>query len=512
MNSPLQRMHGCPPVKETYIPVNPSPASLVESMRDIGYCMESAVADLIDNSLAAGARKIRLRYSWDDGMPWFMVADDGHGMMEHELADAMRLGCRNPLDERDEADLGRFGLGLKTASFSQCRLMTVISRRAGVLSAMEWDLDFIADDPKHGWRIRKLDLSDEGARAFERELDREYLGGSDGTIVLWRKLDRYDESEKKLLELVNATREHLELTFHRFLTPRKGRRSISISLNDAALEAFNPFFPEHAATQEGPQQLVQFEGEKIFVTPWVLPHHSKVSAEQWKRYACEGGYLHNQGFYVYRARRLIIRGTWFRLKKKEELTKLIRVQVDIPNSLDHRWKINVNKSHASPPEPVRDQLRAIIETISDSGKRVYKRRGAKLRQRSVPVWTRTAGSGESGAIFYTVNREHELIQRFRLRLSDEQRKHFDNILRVIESSFPMELFYSDMAGVPENVRVPDCNRELLENLIATMTDRAEGQSERDAILEQLRDTEPFASVPALTAELLEQYGYNGGGA
>jgi hypothetical protein len=489
---------------DDYILVDPSPASLVESMRDIGYSMESAVADIVDNSIAAEGNQLHLKYSWNSGDPWFAIADNGWGMSGPELADAMRLGCRNPLTRRAEGDLGRFGLGLKTASFSQCRLITVISLKDGDLSALEWDLDLIAEHPGNGWRIRRLDLNDP-IRTQERSLTEQYLAGRSGTVILWRKLDRFDGVEKKLTQLVSATRSHLELTFHRFLAPGAGRSRIHITLNGSELQAFNPFFPDHSATQEGPLQTVQFENRKIEVTPWILPHHSKVTAEEYRRYAGEGGYLQNQGFYVYRARRLIIRGTWFRLKKKEELTKLVRVQVDIPNSLDHLWKINVNKSHASPPEAVREQLRAIIDTISATGKRVYKRRGAKLRERAIPLWNRTAGT--QGAIQYSINRDHGLIEGLRQVLSGSDEKRFSDVLTAIESSFPSALFYTDMANTPETVGTPDMEPEHLRAMLAWLLKGVNEPAAIYAVLTKIRDTEPFASAGAATSALLADYGF-----
>jgi len=121
--------------------LRPDPASLIESMRDIGYSMETAVADLIDNSITAGASNIDIRFSWNDGDPWLAIVDDGYGMDSDELTNAMRLGSKNPLEERDKEDLGRYGLGLKTASFSQCRKLTVISKVGESIEGREWNLN-----------------------------------------------------------------------------------------------------------------------------------------------------------------------------------------------------------------------------------------------------------------------------------------------------------------------------------------------------------------------------------
>ncbi|MEA2095703.1 MAG: ATP-binding protein, partial [Candidatus Cloacimonadota bacterium] len=330
-----------------FLNIQPSPSALVQSLRDIGYSMESAIADVIDNSITAEAKNIHVNFAWNDGNPWIAVSDDGHGMTSAELTDAMRLGSKSPLEERNHNDLGRFGLGLKTASFSQCRQLTLVSSKSGMLSCREWDLDLIKEDPASGWRLKVL--VDPEMQQNKHIANLLPFIHHRGTIVLWRKLDRYDGLEKKINSLVERTRKHLEMIFHRFLLPSRGKKRINISLNNDHLVAFNPFNPLHPATQELPEQSIHVEGQSVKVQPYVLPHYNKISRDEYEKYSGAGGYLQNQGFYVYRNRRLIIKGTWFRLIKKEELTKLLRVQIDIPNSLDHLWKIDVKKSHASPP-------------------------------------------------------------------------------------------------------------------------------------------------------------------
>jgi len=131
------------PASEGEIHLPPSAPDLLESMRAIGYSFEAALADLIDNSIAAGARNVNIRFSANNA-PYIAVIDDGAGMSPQDLTDAMRHGSRNPGIRRDALDLGRFGLGLKTASLSQCRTLTVVSLRDGVVSARRWDLDYIA--------------------------------------------------------------------------------------------------------------------------------------------------------------------------------------------------------------------------------------------------------------------------------------------------------------------------------------------------------------------------------
>jgi hypothetical protein len=175
-------------------------------------------------------------------------------------------------------------------------------------------------------------------------------------------MDRNDEADSSSAQedtfnrsMVSA-RSHVQQVFHRFLAPETGKRRTAIHFNNAPLEAFDPFNLRHPATQVLLEHPIVLEGHRINVQAYILPHHSKLSAEEYQRYGGEEGYLHNQGFYIYRGRRLIIKGTWFNLLKKEELYKLIRVQVDIPNSIDHLWSLDVKKSHASPLNESRKKL------------------------------------------------------------------------------------------------------------------------------------------------------------
>ena len=144
----------------------PNASAMIESMRSHGYTLPTAIADLIDNSIAAECRNVWLRFEWEEGDPWISIIDDGHGLTEESLVNAMRLGSRNPREERDSRDLGRFGLGLKTASFSQARRLTVISRPdpSGTF-LRRWDLDHLAKPDVDGWQLLRSAHRDTGDRA-----------------------------------------------------------------------------------------------------------------------------------------------------------------------------------------------------------------------------------------------------------------------------------------------------------------------------------------------------------
>lgn len=485
----------------------PNPSSLTESMRDIGYSIETAIADVIDNSITAQAKTIDVRFSWNNGKPWLAIIDDGYGMDRNELIAAMQFGSTNPLEQRDRDDLGRFGLGLKTASFSQCRSLTVISRKDSSESCVKWDLDFIAESSDNKWLLSLLNENETCSIQELSGLKKEYLDPkSVGTIVLWQKMDRIEDGtskksqETRFEEAINNVRQHLELVFHRFLSADAGKSNVNILFNKDKLEAFDPFNATKSA--ELRQEEFRFEGQSIYIQPYILPHHNKVTKLEWEKYAGKQGYLHEQGFYVYRNRRLIISATWFRLIKKEELTKLLRVKIDIPNSLDHFWKIDVKKSSASPPSKIKDELKRIIGKIEFSGKQVYKQRGQRLSSEiKSPAWARIAKENQ---IYYQINREHPLLIGHINDLDEKQRPLFDDIISMLESSFPRESFYSDIASNPDDMSAIVLERDQVLNLIKIFLGEGPYESSK---LRELLYIDPFASNKSLTEDIFKELGY-----
>ncbi|PHS26743.1 MAG: ATP-binding protein [Methylophaga sp.] len=457
----------------------PNPSSLAESMRDIGYSIETAIADVIDNSITAEAKTVDVRFSWDNGNPWLAIIDDGYGMVKDELISAMRFGSSNPLEKRDKNDLGRFGLGLKTASFSQCRCLVVISKKENVTSGVKWDLDLIAQSADNDWILSVLNEDEVNSISELFILREEYLArDSEGTIVFWQKMDRLESGlskqsqEIKFNESINSVRQHLELVFHRFLLPDIGKSKVNIFFNKDKIEAFDPF--NSAKSVELRKEEFLFENESIYIQPYILPHHNKVTKLEWEKYAGKQGYLHEQGFYVYRNRRLIISATWFRMLRKEELTKLLRVRIDIPNSLDSFWHIDVKKSHATPPVKIRDELKRIIGKIEFSGKQVYKQRGQRLSSEvKFPAWERIAKDNQ---IYYQINREHPLLMKYVDNLDEKQRSLFNDIISTLESSFPRESFYSDTASTPENVAAPTLDKSQILALIEMFLGDSQAES------------------------------------
>ena len=476
----------------------PRASTLVESLRDVGYTLQTALADVIDNSITARAKNIQVLADTHAESPAIGVLDDGMGMTEQELFEAMRPGSRSPLEVRETMDLGRFGLGLKTASFSQCRRLTVLTRREEAVSCAVWDLDTVAkrerwivEIPKDPSKVRWHDS----------------LVG-DGTLVVWEKLDRLvstsTPSERSdFVRQLSEAASHIEFVFHRFLSGREGGR-VLMSLNGNRLTPFDPFHSTHVATQHHPEDFMSLDGRKIRIWPITLPHHEKVTDDEWQKYAGREGYVSNQGFYLYRNRRLIVHGTWFRLARQMELTKLARVGIDIPNTLDAEWKIDIRKASAQPPPPVRDRLRRIIERMGVPSRRTYTARGERLTEGSrFPVWTRVQ---DKNRISYEINQDHPLIASFSDDLGTEQARRYDRLLRLVASGLPVEALHVDASASPESVRSAQIEPDDLEELVSSMWDILTNRGLAPVkIRSWMRTAEPFRTHWTATRKIIEGF-------
>ena len=476
--------------------VAPRASILIESMRDIGYSLQTAVSDIIDNSITAGARNIELLADTSSDFPAIGILDDGSGMSDSELLEAMRPGTQSPLENRTKHDLGRFGLGLKTASFSQCRRLTVLTRKAGVVSCATWDLDIVAETDK--WYVELPDNTT--LLPWAEKLQ------NDGTLVIWQVLDRLVDPQNaadrsNLVRQLDETASHIELVFHRFLSGEPGLGRISISLNGRKLEPFDPFHSKHPATQLGSEDVFRIGKYEISIQPVTLPHHTKVNTAEWKRHGGKEGYIKNQGFYLYREKRLIIHGTWFNLAQQSELTKLARVRIDIPNGMDAEWKIDVKKASAQPPALVRNHLRKLVENLGAASKRTYTFRGKKLTSEDrLPVWVRCQNKND---IFYSLNSDHPAFSHFSDSLSDEQKQGLSHLLGLIESTIPIDTLFADVGSYPEEVSTKALDDDNFENLVKkTWLVLKSSDFDDKKIREMMASAEPFRSSWKVTEQII----------
>lgn len=237
-------------------------------------------------------------------------------------------------------------------------------------------------------------------------------------------------------------------------------------MNGRDLEAFDPFHSKSLATQRLPVETIRVANQDVHVEGFILPHHGKVSAAEWDRYAGEGGYLKNQGFYVYRGGRLIIHGTWFRLARQSELTKLARVKIDMPNGLDTLWKIDVRKASAQPPYAVRQRLKGLIDRITGPSNRVFTAKGHKMTSDSQAVlWHRRV---DKGRVSYEINRDHPVLAHISDELTEGQSAELETFLKSVERAFPVDAVFSDAASDPKTVAQTAFSPEDLSAVIDLM--------------------------------------------
>lgn len=472
-------------VNEEELPPQPQ---LMESLRAVGYTLEAAVADLIDNSITAMARRVDVFFSAEDE-PYLSIVDDGTGMTAEHARAAMCLAGTSPMQTRLPDDLGRFGLGLKTASLSQCRELTLVTKRDGIVTALRWDLDYLVSSGR--WAL--LTLSEAEASILPRY--GEIKASPSGTLVVWRRLDRLPSTSQAIFsktfnEQMLSARDHLALVFHRFLAGEDGKPKVAMALNGVRLQQVDPFLTANRATQQGPAESFTVAGARIDVQPFTLPYISKLTQAEKETAQIAGRLRDSQGFYIYRARRLVIWGTWFRLVPKDDLGKLARVRVDIPNTLDHLWSLDIKKSAAVPPTDIKDQLKRLVDRIVHPSQRVqqYRGRPAMASDKVVRTWNLV---DERGSFRYELNREHPLLAALDEQLDNDARQLVSELLRNIESSFPVEDAYNRMGG--DNIHAPKHadEGELLAYAATLWSVFSRSGESADDFVARLRFVEPF---------------------
>ncbi len=478
----------------------PAAACLLESMRSLGYSVGTALADIVDNSISAEATAIEILFS-PLGVPYVAILDNGAGMLPTELDEAMRHGSSNPQEVRDPLDLGRFGLGLKTASLSQCRRLTVLTKRDGIVSGRCWDMDLVNE--RNSWVLLSFEAEDMAAIPHFEAL----IARKKGTLVLWQGLDRLLAGDLDpsfaLGEKINDARQHLALVFHRFLEGETGLRHIRISINNIAIDPASPFLESNSLTQRMPEDSFKIEGQVIRVKPYILPHPARMGGLERNSLGGQEGIRSLQGFYVYRNARLIIWGTWFRLARKDELSRLARVKVDIPNALDHLWVLDIRKSIASPPEIVRSQLARTVERIREQSKDTHVLRGRKERCHEIEHgWNRVY---HGGTVRYDVNRDHPAIKSYRESLSEADSARFEAVLRIVESAFPVESLYVDMASEERILKLDDEAGRLRSIIEGLLSGLEPDNPLRNGLLATLHLSEPFSYYPELSRKLVEEF-------
>jgi hypothetical protein len=358
---------------------DPNASRLIYGLRDTGYNVKTAAADIIDNSIAAGAVNINIDIQLlHDGRKVVHFGDDGHGMTQEEVRNAMRYGA----DRRPDAkSLGKFGLGLKTASSSVCKRYSVISRKSEdqTLAKLTWDLEHV--EQRNVWEMLAEPVTADQNEMFDE------LCGPTGTLVMWENCDRllskeYTPGTKEqaaIKALSKTLNNHLSLVFHRFLDVNDDReRNVVICINGTPVKPWNPFYPERSEQVLAPNKqkvLVElFDGseEVAGMKAWILPHRRDMTKEEEAEFARISNRA--QGFYVYREGRLIQDGGWMDVfGSPEPHYSLLRIEFDFGHELDEAFRIDVKKSRILFHPDLEEGLRKLLQPV-------YREAGARYRR------------------------------------------------------------------------------------------------------------------------------------
>lgn len=469
---------------------------LMQSLRAVGYTTPAAVADLVDNSIAAAARRVAIRFT-PAPEPLVAVVDDGEGMDETTLVAAMRFGSRDPRHTSWGIDLGRFGLGLKTASLSQGRRLTVASLRHGTLVVAAWDLDECED--RGTWWLSRPEASTVPGDV----LDLLSTQGR-GTAVVWQKLDRLSmtggSDPRRALDVsMDEVADHLAMVFHRFLAGEMAG-AFDITVNDRPLPRLDPFLEGHARGQTLHGETFTVDGHAVTVSPFVLPFPSRLRPGELDRAGGRESLKSGHGFYVYRGGRLVVPGGWFRIVPSDELIRLARVRVDVPVELDHLWKVDIRKTIAEPPAALRPELKRIVGAVTLRSRRVYTYKGTQQQDADrISLWVRQ--DGRDGAAAWKVNREHPAVAA--LRMAGHLDPALEGLLGLLEELLPVHdihLHISNDLPLADQAMDIDALETLARRMLHAFSDQPESMQ---LLLDRLPLTDPFSRDPENARRIAE---------
>ena len=440
---------------------SPDPKSHIKTLMRIGYTMSSAVSDILDNSITANSINIEIHSFPGLQEPNISILDDGHGMSSTELIHNMKIGCKDPSDDRLRGDLGRFGSGMKTASFSQARKLTVISKQEGQpICAAVWDIDHI--EYENTWCLEILE-EDEIKSHPLLLLD---SSKGQGTQVIWEKLTCLNKTNHSLDDEIimssnlSELSDYIALHFHKFM---EGKNKRSFMINGRKLEGIDPFMSRSQGYQEGRSEKLRCKGGYIEITTHVLPHFNRMEAKPLERLGGANGIVQNQGLYIYRENRLINAGGWLGLAKTSQLGALARVEVNVPSSLDKDWSTDVKKSSLQLPPRIKKELRKFLSDPIKRSKRVYRYRGKK--DEANKYWDIQENENDK-TISYQVSAENIVLNEIFKILSKEQKTSLIKYLGQLSENLPLNHIYQKMSESPREIDQENVTDALLESIMS----------------------------------------------
>lgn len=488
----------------------PQADTLMGSMRSMGYSFEAAVADVIDNSISANCSIVKVFFPIDTTSELAVgILDDGEGMTSEELFEAMRYGSTDSELERGANDLGRFGLGMKAASLSQCRVLTVVSKQGENICAYCWDFNYI--QIKKQWVVKELSNAEISKLPYINELQ-EFING---TLVIWQDFDVLSKSSGGLVydalnDLKVSVSNNLALIFHNFLNA-PAKEKIKMYVNKSKLKPLDPFLESHKKTTMKKERTIAIKDSKgierlIKVRPYILPFATDLNDEHKRLIGGIESLRAKQGFYVYRNNRLIIWGTWFGMKARAELTKNARVRVDIPNSLDDIWSIDIKKQNASIPKQIQRQLRQTVMEAMDISVKKQTHRGRVENVDDIDyIWDRMEGRGQT--YYYQINRDNKVFQMVRNKMSEEDYGLLELLLKEIEQNVPTHQIYLDKSNDAISTEESDDRIDEVFQLGIYMVNAGKlfGEKKITDIISDLMKIEPFCKYKEIENKLLDNY-------
>ncbi len=418
----------------------PNAEYLIKSIAEQGYTLESSIADLIDNSVSAGANRIEVLIDTRARPLQLFIADNGHGMSEEELKKNMNFPSSSMEAERKSEDLGRFGLGMKTASFAQTRRFTVLSRKAGeeTFAGRTWDVNHLADA---SWEIivhndKEINASVKKYRELSQGFLNPFSDFTPNTIVIWDGLYKFEEnidpdhqSEILQKELNETITEHLQLIFHRFM---ERKDPLQIRVNNDHLKPFNPF-PVSARSISAQQKMLV--GNKLSLEGFVLPNRSLAESKGTSEWTLSHKSLMDmEGMYVYRADRIIVFGGWNAVIKKSARLQLARLRVEIGNGIDQLFHLNVAKSSITIPYGERIAFIRYVSTLKTEAEKEYRNyvtTGPKTKAEVKSLFMKVATTNGLSLEF---DESFPLLQSLIDSLDQQQRKKMRIIFKMVTTT------------------------------------------------------------------------------
>ncbi len=440
---------------------SPDPKSHIKTLMRIGYTMPSAVSDILDNSITANAKNIEIHSLPGLQESNISILDDGEGMSPNELIHNMRIGCKDPSDERLRGDLGRFGSGMKTASFSQARRLTVISKKEGEpVCAAVWDIDRIENE--NTWCLEILDQDEIESHPLLLLSSTKKCG----TQVIWEKLSCLNKTnhslddETILASTLSDLGDYISLHFHKFMD---GKNKRNFTINNAQLQGIDPFMTKSPGYQEGRSEKLRCKGGHIEINTHVLPHFKRMESTPLERLGGANGIVQNQGLYIYRENRLINAGGWLGLAKTSQLGALARVEVNVPSSLDQEWSTDVKKASLQLPPRIKKELRKFLSDPIKRSKRVYTYRGKQ--DQANKYWNIKENENDK-IISYQISSENDSLTDLFRGASKEQKSQLIKYLGQLAENLPLNHIYQKMSESPREIDQENVTDALLESIMS----------------------------------------------